>query len=124
MRQSMLRAMLFGVVVMAGPARAGELLRAPDAAYVQAGDNVASATVGVTWDVRWRRENDWGSWAAYLDLSLGGWHVPGDRAGSGHRDVTQVGITPVIRLRPTGWDRFFSKRHRGELDLSDLPERL
>jgi lipid A 3-O-deacylase len=100
---------LLAVAALAGRTCAGELLREPDTAYVQAGagDNVASGTVGVTWDLPWRHENDWGLWEAYLDLSLGRWHVSSGRAKSGHGNVTQVGITPAIRLRPTGWNHFF-----------------
>jgi hypothetical protein len=108
-RGRVIQAILLGVVALAGSASAGELLRAPDTAYVQAGagDNVASGTVGVTWDLPWRHESAWGLWEGYLDLSLGRWHVSSGRGISGHDNVTQVGITPVIRLRPTGWNHFF-----------------
>lgn len=94
---------------LTGPARAAQPSLLPDTAYVQAGagDNVASGTIGVTWDLPWHYENDWGLWEGYLDLSLGRWHIPGGGIRSAHRDVTQVGITPVIRLRPAGWNHFF-----------------
>jgi lipid A 3-O-deacylase len=102
--------LLLGAVALAGSASAGEpLLRLPNAAYVQAGlgDGVRSAAIGFTWDLPWRHENDWSVWEGYLDLSLGRWRVSTDGAWSGHQEVTQVGITPVARLRPKGWSQFF-----------------
>lgn len=105
----LLNAILVAAFGLTGLAGAGEPSLLPDTAYVQAGagDNVASGTFGVTWDLPWRHENDWGVWEGYLDLSLGRWHMSGGGIRSGHDDVTQVGITPVIRLRPTGWNHFF-----------------
>lgn len=77
--------------------------------YVQAGagKNVASATIGVTWDIPWRHENELGAWDAYLELSLGHWRVSNGDAAAGHQNSTRVGLTPVLRLQPKGWNRFF-----------------
>jgi hypothetical protein len=84
--------------------------RMPDAVYLQGGggNHVASATVGVVWNGVWQYESGWGRWEANLDLSLGQWrvssgHVPAD----GHRNVTQIGLTPVLRLWPANWGGFF-----------------
>ncbi|MDM0001069.1 acyloxyacyl hydrolase [Variovorax sp. J22P240] len=104
------QSILLSAVALSGSANAGEaLLRNLNSAYVQAGagDDVASATIGVTWDLPWRLENDWGLWEGYLDFSLGRWRISRSAAWSGRHEVTQVGITPVIRLRPRGWSHFF-----------------
>ena len=103
-------ALALALAAGAGCARADEApLRRPDAAYVQAGagSKVASATVGVTWDLAWQHENEWGTWDAYLDLSLGHWRVSGSGASHGRQEVTKLGLTPVLRWRPAGWGRFF-----------------
>jgi len=90
---------------------AGELsFRMPDTAYVQggSGSDVASLTVGTVWNGLWRHENNWGRWELGLDLSLGRWHISRDDiAANAHRNATQLGITPVIRLWMQGSERFF-----------------
>ena len=99
-----------GTLLLAGAAAAAELPAAwPDAMYVQvgAGKRVASATVGLTWDIPWRHENALGTWDAYLDLSLGHWRTSRHGAGPGHENTTRLGVTPVLRLQPKGWNRFF-----------------
>jgi len=103
-------AWVFAMLGIAGAAGANELdLRLPDALYLQAGlgKNVASASVGLTWDFAWTHENALGSWDAYLDLSLGHWRISNQGATPGHQDATRVGLTPVLRLQPRGWGRFF-----------------
>jgi lipid A 3-O-deacylase len=82
----------------------------PDGMYLEAGfgKDVASATAGLTWDLSWQHENALGLWGAYLDLSLGEWRVSDSGlTSSGRKDVSRVGLTPVLRLQPKGWNRFF-----------------
>ncbi len=51
-----------------------------------------------TWDARWFTDHDW-FLGGYWDVGLGRW-TPHDPAGGNH-DVTDFGVTPVWRLRPS-----------------------
>lgn len=75
-----------------GPARAAGL--APTGIYVEAGkaEETIAGGVGLVWQLR-ERETRYGRWSAYVDVGLSRWHP-----GSGERDVTRVGITPVMRV--------------------------
>lgn len=111
------------LVALAGTANTNALtLSTPSAAYLQAGagDHVASAALGLRWDLDWYRENGWGRWEGNLDLSVGRWHPSRLSFASGRHDVTQLGITPVIRLRPAGWRQLFLEAGIGANLLSPL----
>jgi hypothetical protein len=80
----------------------------PSTVYAQAGfaSDVRTAIAGVTWDWDWRREFARGVAGGYWELSVGQWQADGPpRSGSAF--VTQLGVTPTIRLRPHGDSRWF-----------------
>jgi hypothetical protein len=81
---------------------------APDAVFVQGGrgDGTTSATAGIDWDFprTWRPGNvviD-----GYWDLSVAHWRTD---AKSRSLSLSQVGITPVFRLRVSPESRWFTE---------------
>lgn len=77
----------------------------PSAAFAQVGaaEHANAAVVGLTWDWSWRHDVGWGRFTGYWEVSFGRW--ASDAGGSSaHAWVTQVGITPVLRLYPGGGD--------------------
>jgi lipid A 3-O-deacylase len=60
--------------------------------------DMARITWSREWSQRWFTDHDW-SLGGYWDVALGEWH-PHNPAGDNH-DVTDFGLTPVWRLRPT-----------------------
>jgi opacity protein-like surface antigen len=76
----------------------------PSSVFIQAaeGDEQTSAySLGVTWDWRWRASTRLGTLTGYFEASLGRWVTDShDVAGSAW--VTQLGLTPVLRLHPAG----------------------
>jgi squalene cyclase len=62
-------------------------------------DNTRSYTVGATWKWNWRRQYSLATATAYTEFSVGRWATSNDRGGSSDW-VTQIGITPVLRLQP------------------------
>ncbi|HEY4365635.1 MAG TPA: acyloxyacyl hydrolase [Steroidobacteraceae bacterium] len=70
--------------------------------FIQSGvtqDNTHSYTIGATWNWKWRREYSFAAATGYSEFSVGRWETPNGSEG-GKDWVTQVGITPVIRLHP------------------------
>ena len=77
----------------------------PTRAFVQLGvaEHANAAVVGLTWDWSWHKDVGWGRLTGYWDVSFGRWASDGaDGTTSSHAWVTQVGITPVVRLHPGG----------------------
>jgi len=77
----------------------------PTAVFTQLGvaENANAAVLGVLWDWSWRRDVGWGRVTGYWEVSFGRW--ASDAGGSSaHAWVTQVGITPVLRLYTGGGD--------------------
>ena len=74
------------------------------AAFVQAGvaQKATMLILGATWDWRWRRQTSWGTFSGYWDASFGRWSSSRPQA-NGSAWVTQLGVTPVLRLHPGGW---------------------
>jgi len=76
----------------------------PSTAFVQAGigDQSTRAYIGgVTWDWNWRHQFSLGTLSGYSEAAVGRWTT--DQNGiSGNSWMTQVGLTPVLRLRPAG----------------------
>jgi len=78
----------------------------PTSVFVQAGvaEKANALVLGSTWDWSWRRDTGWGRFTGYWEVSFGRW--ASDAGGSSaHAWVTQLGITPVLRLHPGGGDR-------------------
>jgi hypothetical protein len=81
---------------------------APDAVFLQAGrgDGTTSATAGIDWDFArtWRPGNVLID--GYWDLSVAHWRTD---AESRSFSLSQVGITPVFRLRMSPDSRWFTE---------------
>ena len=59
-----------------------------------------SYTAGAWWNWNWERDYALGRATGYTEFAVGRWSSPDDAGGD--RWVTQIGITPVIRLQPYG----------------------
>lgn len=75
----------------------------PDGYSLQLGssfDRARSVTVGAVWDLAWQRQ--WRSFeaSALVEGFVSAWRAP-DFTG-GHQGLTQIGVLPVLRLRPDG----------------------
>ena len=74
----------------------------PSAVFVQAGAGreVAAAALGASWDWDWHYDGTHARITGATQALIGDWRArdPGD-------DFTQVGITPMLRLWPHGWQR-------------------
>jgi lipid A 3-O-deacylase len=72
-------------------------------AQVGAGDNnTQSYLAGATWEWNWTKQTKWGDITGFQEASFGRWVVR-DAPDSGSAWATQLGITPVFRLRPASW---------------------
>jgi hypothetical protein len=81
----------------------GSSLR-PSSLFIQAGagDNDTRAFVaGATWDWPWGREFSHMKLSAYFEAGVGRWTTE-DSGVSSWGWVTQIGVTPVLRLQPSG----------------------
>jgi lipid A 3-O-deacylase len=83
----------------------------PSTAFVQAGigdQSTRAYIAGVTWDWNWRRHFGFGTLSGYFDADFGRWTT--DRNGvKGYAWMTQVGLTPVLRLRPSAAAKWFAE---------------
>ena len=82
----------------------------PSRAFVQLGvaEDANAVVVGAIWDWSWFRKVGWGRLTGYWDVSIGRWASDrSDGDSNSHAWVTQLGITPVLRLYPgrtdAGW---------------------
>lgn len=84
----------------AGGALAADLL--PTAAFMQLGAGRATDTAAIGLNWLWPRQWPWagGEVSGYWELSLGRWASPNARGGDAAW-VSQFGITPVLRWRPS-----------------------
>ena len=76
----------------------------PSSLFIQAGvgDNDTRAYVaGATWDLPWSRQLNHMKLSAYFEAGVGRWTTE-DSGVSSWSWVTQVGVTPVLRLQPSG----------------------
>lgn len=101
-RRRLLR-LLVPLAMAAAPAFAvAQQAQTPHTAwFVQGGvsENNQSLTVGATRDWRWQKQYRLGLVTGYWEGAVGHWLVN----GRGSRDVTQIGLTPVLRLHPEAW---------------------
>jgi lipid A 3-O-deacylase len=74
----------------------------PSGVFVQAGAGrqVASVALGASWDWDWRYDATHARITGATQVLIGDW-----RARDPGGDFTQVGIMPVLRLSPHGWQR-------------------
>lgn len=72
--------------------------------FLQLGGNAGavSATVGAGWALGWQRETRWGPLDSRLEFSMGRWRSDGTPGEPRHR-TSQLGLMPLLRLRPPGW---------------------
>jgi lipid A 3-O-deacylase len=81
----------------------------PSTLFLQAGtagSETQTYAAGATWDWGWHRHSAFGVLSGYSEMSFGRWIT--DVGGGGSAWETQVGITPVVRLRSgadDGWTR-------------------
>ncbi len=77
----------------------------PTATFVQVGaaESASAVVVGTNWDWRWRRHTRWGDLTGYWEVSAGRWSSELPEGGRSNDWVTQLGITPVLRLQPEAW---------------------
>lgn len=95
------------MILLAGTAHAAlpdpSALR-PSSLFVQAGvgDNDTHAYVaGATWDWSWSRRNSFVNVGGYFEAGIGRWTTE-ESGVSSSSWVTQIGLTPVLRLQPSG----------------------
>jgi hypothetical protein len=77
----------------------------PTSLFAQAGfgdNNTQSYLAGATWEWNWNKQTSWGDITGFQEASFGRW-VTRDAPNQGSAWATQVGITPVFRLRPASW---------------------
>jgi lipid A 3-O-deacylase len=71
-------------------------------AEIGSGDGVDMGRIGIQWD--WNRrffqQRDW-HLGGYWDLALGQWHR-GSVGPNQHEDITEIGLTPVLRVQGNG----------------------
>ena len=76
----------------------------PSTLFVQAGigdQSTRAYVAGATWDWNWRREYSFVTATGYFEADIGRW-ATNDHGVRSSAWVTQVGLTPVIRLQPSG----------------------
>lgn len=74
----------------------------PSSTFIQLGysEGSESAAIGATWNWERRREQRIGTVTGHWEFVLGQWR---GSAEDGRSWVSQVGITPVLRLYPAAW---------------------
>lgn len=100
-RQAGWRALLLGMTLtLSGSAMAVDRV----VVELGGGDNLRGVTrIGATWDwqSRWFADGGW-YLGGYWEAELGRWWSTQDKPG--HKDITEVGLTPVFRLQQTHQD--------------------
>jgi hypothetical protein len=101
-RAATMAAMAFAVTV-APPAAAASGSLVPSSAYVQAGtaEKAEMLIAGAMWQWNWHRDVVAGRLSGYWEASFGRWNSD-NRPPGGSAWVTQLGVTPVLRLYPEG----------------------
>jgi hypothetical protein len=77
---------------------------APSSAFIQAGvaQEAQMLVGGATWDWDWHKDLAIGRLGGYWEASLGRWNSDAGPDG-GSAWVTQIGLTPILRLYPERW---------------------
>lgn len=74
----------------------------PASVFVQAGfaeEQTRAYVLGLTWDWNWQKQFSWLIASGYFEADAGRWIT--DRNGvSGSAWATQIGLTPVLRVKP------------------------
>jgi lipid A 3-O-deacylase len=76
----------------------------PSGLFIQAGigdQSTRAYIAGATWDWRWRRHYSALTASGYFEADVGRWSTD-DHGVNRSTWATQIGVTPVIRLQPTG----------------------
>jgi hypothetical protein len=84
---------------------------APFSAFVQAGfgdQHTDAYVVGATWYLPWHFDFSAGTVAAYVEASIGRWHIDGPK-GTAIAWPTQFGATPVLRIYPSLTPNWFAE---------------
>jgi lipid A 3-O-deacylase len=94
-------------IAPASAAQFGLAALEPSTLFIQAGvgDQRTEAYMGgATWDGNWHKQYSFLTVSGYLEAALGRWTT---REGgiSSSSWATQIGLTPVIRLRPSGHEQ-------------------
>lgn len=78
---------------------------APSSGFVQAGEahHTRMLIAGATWDWNWHRDFSFARLSGYWEASFGRWNSDVGPQGGGSAWVTQLGVTPVLRLYPASW---------------------
>jgi lipid A 3-O-deacylase len=77
----------------------------PSSVFAQAGfaRGAQSYAIGLTWDWSRKSELRWGTATGYWESSMGQWRARQAPEGHANALVTQIGLTPAVRLHPNGW---------------------
>lgn len=76
----------------------------PSKLFIQAGvadDNTQAYVAGVTWDWNWIKQWSGLTATGYFEADIGRW-ITNQGGVRGSAWATQVGLTPVVRFRPSG----------------------
>ena len=85
----------------------------PSSLFIQAGvgdTNTHAYVAGATWDWRWARQYSSMRVSGYFEADVGRW-TTNDRGVSSSSWVTQVGVTPVLRLQYLGEEKSMVRRN-------------
>lgn len=103
--------LMLGFVVRAEVAQADADVLIPSSVFAQAGlgDQSTQAYIGgATWDWRWQQHYRFGTLGGYFEADFGRWTTNNDGI-RGSAWMTQVGLTPVLRLHPAGAAHWFAE---------------
>jgi hypothetical protein len=96
----------------ANAAGAGPVVSAvPASIFLQVGMGDQSTRAylgGLTWDWNWQQHYGVGTFSGYFEAAFGRWTTHNDPVNS-YAWMTQLGVTPVLRLRPSGLTHWFAE---------------
>lgn len=102
--KSLVAAFIVTTSLHAAPSAALELdTFVPDTAFLQLGageKQTQTYMAGVAWDWSWERRYSWASFTGYSEISFGRWVTEIDNQQQSSW-VTQLGVTPVLRMSGT-----------------------
>jgi hypothetical protein len=110
-RRSIFAALLGLAVTSAYAAQFDLSALRPSGLFMQAGvgdQSTRAYVAGATWDWKWRRQISFLAASGYFEADIGRWTTD-DLGVSSSTWATQFGLTPVIRLQPSGADHWFAE---------------